>query len=437
MKYLWLYYLPLLYLPSGDYAIPTAFGTLQLSDLLVGPYLCLLLVALYTIWIEERGRILPEKLPKRRYISVIQLLMQMWFYWAILSTLTIIFRYPSYADLFPSYFALLKLAKISLYAVVAVLTIKVLSKLRLNQLYMYLWAFLASSLMLGVATLATHYSLTFLFPWVGVDQEPYQENGATALMGIQIVFLAGMLFGGHGTRRWRTCAGLGLVAVALGLVLTEGRGGWVATILGLLYISLRLQIKLLLRLVVTIVVFVAIAYTQIPEFRNLINITLFPDYDRLQLLEYYEAGVFGIDTIDAGARPRYWVVEGTKIINAPLLGTGFFHRGGATLLDPDGSHNFFLQMFLETGIVGGILIVAIFRQMWIHASSEVTKSTGFELPVKASLIVALVSGMTGEYFYGGTVLFTLLLAYAPVGRLELEPSTLYNRHRLLHKKSSL
>jgi hypothetical protein len=145
-------------------------------------------------------------------------------------------------------------------------------------------------------------------------------------------------------------------------------------------------------------------------FRNRVDYTLFPDSS---YLETYGSGVGGIDD---GARVVSWTT-GLRQFNAPVLGTGFFHRGGESGLDFTGSHNFFLQMFLETGIPGGVLMLIIFYRLWRMAASRSTKLAGLELPAKAALVAAMVGGSSGEYFYGGTMLLVLLGVCGPAGSL--------------------
>ncbi len=45
--------------------------------------------------------------------------------------------------------------------------------------------------------------------------------------------------------------------------------------------------------------------------------------------------------------------ESAKFPKSPIFGTGFYHRGEKSGLWLTGSHNFWIQMFLETGLVGG------------------------------------------------------------------------------------
>src|SRR6185312_13580583 len=144
-------------------------------------------------------------------------------------------------------------------------------------------------------------------------------------------------------------------------------------------------------------------YVSIPVFQKKVNETIFagtirPDIDTT-------AG------IDNGGRPDQWLA-GISQFHSPLFGTGFFHRGGASGIYPTGSHNFFLQLFLETGIPGGLMILYIFYLLWKQADSPSARAAGIALSAKASLIAAVICGMGGEYFYGGMGIFTLFLICA-------------------------
>jgi O-antigen ligase len=110
-------------------------------------------------------------------------------------------------------------------------------------------------------------------------------------------------------------------------------------------------------------------------------------------------------------------MNGIRQFRSPLLGTGFFHRGGESGIYATGSHNFFLQMFLETGLPGGILMLLIFLRMWKVSGSEIARDSGFTVPVRSALTAAIIGGMSGEYYYGGAGLVVLFLVYAACGSL--------------------
>ncbi len=124
-----------------------------------------------------------------------------------------------------------------------------------------------------------------------------------------------------------------------------------------------------------------------------------------------------IPGIDDGNRLYIWGVEASKFVYSPVLGTGFFHRGASSGLFSAGSHNFFLQIALETGGPGIIALLMIFARMWRQAGGAAARAEGEDIPVRAALVAAIVGALSGEYFYGSTPLLGLMLIYSQVGRL--------------------
>jgi O-antigen ligase len=245
-------------------------------------------------------------------------------------------------------------------------------------------------------------------------------------MAIFIVYFGALLLTGYGSQRWKGAAIIILIVMGLGAFLSDGRGGWVGAFVGLLYLSYRLRQGQSFALFFAVIAVTIAAYIVFPSFQEQIEKTFYPDQ---AYLERYHAGIAGIDD---GVRFTILLNEGSKIKESPILGRGYFHRGGVSGLAWWGSHNFFAQMFLETGMIGGLLVFGILWKMWRQASSETARSSGVELPVKTVLVTACVSGLSGEYFYGGTVLLALLLTYGAVGRLlseieERSPLPIYTR----------
>jgi hypothetical protein len=152
---------------------------------------------------------------------------------------------------------------------------------------------------------------------------------------------------------------------------------------------------------------VAIAYTQNESFAHHVDITVNPELLDEET-EFAQASGF-----DDGNRMTIFLKESVKLVNDPIFGAGLFHRGfGGVGLDPNGSHNFFLQMFLETGLVGGGIILALFYRLWMTSGPQPGRSNE-QLGVRAAIVAGVVSSCTGEYFYGGVVLFYLFALVGP------------------------
>lgn len=410
MRRLWLFWLPLLFLPTLGYEQTTPFGTLTLADFLIGPYLIL-------VYVGSRQHGAPCK---RRVDALLPLLIG-FLWWAAISTLLLPLRYeyPTYHQL---WFGLLKLGKLSLYALAGILTAKALA--HDEHRGGFYWSLLMAGVVVGLTLFLSQNSydeLRILEP--GKSTQVYQENPTSAMMSILISFVAGSLLAGNGTQRWRRYASIGLVVMFLGFIMAEGRGGWLAALAGVLYLFAHISFRRTFAASILGLGLVIFAYNQFPNFKHQVDRTLQPD---VTYLERYRAGVFGVDD---GAR---WITlkdEAPKVFDSPILGRGFFHRGGLSGLYLTGSHNFFLQMFLETGVPGGLLVLAVFWRMWRHAAQPVSGSENRKLPVRAALVAAFVVGLSGEYFYGGTTLLTLLLAYAPIG--SAQSATITGRWSLL------
>jgi O-antigen ligase len=407
MKYLWLYWLPLLFLPNLGTASQTQFGTLTIADYLIGPYLVLLILSMPYLRKGASGT-------GRTFASFLYPTMMLFVMWAFVSTITIFFRYPYPTQTEPQIiFGLLKIAKLVLYGSAGMLTIQALHLSSATWKRRYDWALTAVGALIGAtlfisgneAALAVQSSSGLS---VIRTTQVFQENPISVLIGILIVYFVAKVVDERQNSIWRSVTSGVLVLMTLGLVFAEGRGGWLAALFGVSYILFRRADFRTLRVIIVGAVVVIFSYNQFPGFRDLVDQTLQPDQE---FLRQYNAGVFGVDD---GARLGILVTEAPKILRAPLLGTGFFHRGGYSGIFSTGSHNFFLQMFLETGIPGGILVLVIVCQMWRHASL-VEASGASSLPAKAALLTAIASGLSGEYFYGGTVLLILWLTYAPVG----------------------
>jgi hypothetical protein len=403
LTYLWILWLPLLFLPNLGAETSTAFGTLTVADYLIIPYLALLVLSMPYLRKGALG-------VGRSYAMFLHPTMLLFVVWAFISTITIFFRYPYPIQTEQQIiFGLLKIAKLVLYGSAAMLTIQALHLSSAKWQRRYDWALTAVGALIGVTLLISGNEAAALTQATsGRATQVFQENPIAVLMGILIVYLVAKVVDERQSSPWRAVTSLTLVIMTLGFVLAEGRGGWLAALVGGSYILFRRASFRTLQVVFIGALVVIFAYNQFPAFRDLLDRTLQPDPE---FLRQYNAGVFGVDD---GARLVILQAEVSKILNSPLLGTGFFHRGGYSGIFITGSHNFFLQMFLETGIPGGILVLVIVRQMWRHAS-RVEASGASALAIKAALVAAIVSALSGEYFYGGTVLLILFLTYAPVG----------------------
>ncbi|MFP4477784.1 MAG: O-antigen ligase family protein [Desulfatibacillaceae bacterium] len=399
MQKLWTYFLPLLFLPNLNMARETAFGTLKSSDFFIVPYLAL-------VFLASRGtrRVLADRLAP---------VLLGFLAWAALSTLTINWRY-GYAGDYHLTFSFLKLAKFTLYAVAGYYTIRACA-VPGNQ-RRFLWALVVSGFIVG----GSYFFLPAKFTQEMVMESGqalrgYQgSNGISVIIAMLFCLIGGLWINRQGTQKWRAAALVCLVLLFLGAALSHGRGGWVALFCGAGYLAFASGLlKMTVRTAATCLLIAGLAvaaYHAYPEFRSEVDKTLWPDTDRLAHMQRYNSGVAGLDD---GGRIAIWINSAGQVINAPFLGTGFFHRGGTSGIYSTGSHNFFLQIFLETGVVGGVLMLLVFWRMW--RQTGMVRKGGSGLPVRAALVAAVAGGMGGEYFYGGLGIFSLFLIYVLAG----------------------
>jgi O-antigen ligase len=405
MKYLWFFWFPLLFLPNLGFSQATTFGTLEFSDFLIGPFLVLVLLG--TTWRERLnvGRLTP--------------IMGLFVAWALLSTITISLRY-GYPDTFYVDFGLLKIAKMVLYGLAGILVARSLNTP--ERRLAFDWSLLGAAVVCGLSLWTTRVGpVEERIAAAGVRAQVDQSTGYSATNGISVmaailvIYLAGRWLTGAGTRWWRIAAPIGLIVTVAGATVSDGRGGWVAALAGMAYLVFRLGLsrRIVLMLVAGVIVIAALYQSQ-PAFRQQVDVTIFMPTE-----QYGYQGTRNVGSLDDGGRIETWDNEAKKLGSAPILGTGFHHRGGSSGLWATGSHNFWLQMLLETGILGALLVLLILGQMWRQATYMQVDVRRADVPLKAAIVTAIVGGLGGEYFYGGIILFTFLAVYAQAGGLPI------------------
>jgi O-antigen ligase len=393
VKRLWLFCFPLLFLPNFGFSQQTSFGVLEVSDWLIVPFIVLLLIA-----------------PSAKYeqhVSQLNPLLWTFMVWALFSTLSIHFRYNYLDDLPILVGSCLKLVRLALYVIASILIARALSDPVTRG--KWLWSLVAALFMLSIGLLASSRNQG---PQPSDALEGYKSyNVIIVSVAILCSYIAGLWIDNVGSRGWSQLASAVVVFAGCSVLLSSsltshGRGGWVAFVAGFSYILFKRTRAMKTLAIVVILCFASFAaYETLPAFKSLIDVTLSPD-----------EGITS-QPVDDGARLSTWAREAPKFVNSPLLGTGFYHRGGDSGLWPTGSHNFFIQMFLETGIVGGILVLATFAVAWWQAGLNSASHNKVSLATRAALITAVAGGMSGEYYYGGVGVLVLFAIMAVVGSL--------------------
>ena len=393
MKRLWLFFFPLLFMPNAGFSHRTDFGVLEVCDWLIVPFIVLLMIA-----------------PSAKYeqrVAKLNPLLWSFLVWALLSTLSIHFRYEYLDDVPILIGSCLKLARLVLFVMAGVLIARKLGDPKARG--EWLWSLLAALLMLSMGLLANSGDPNAQPTDVLEGYKSY--NAIVVSVAILCSYIAGLWIDSGGSRRWRQCASVTIAFAVCSVFISSslsshGRGGWLAFAAGFGYILLKRTQTLKTLVIIFIVGLVCItAYEILPNFRSVVDLTLSPSDDAT------------LQSVDDGSRISTWVHEGPKLVNAPLLGTGFYHRAGASGLWETGSHNFFLQMFLETGVVGGGLLILIFALTWRQAGLTAMSRNKISVSTRAALITAIVGGMSGEYFYGGVSVLVVFAAFAMAGAL--------------------
>ena len=393
MKRLWLFFFPLLFMPNVGFSHRTDFGVLEVCDWLIVPFIVSLILV-----------------PSARYeqrVAKLKPLMWGFLVWALLSTLSIHFRYEYLDDVPILIGSCLKLARLVLYVIAGVLIARKLVDPRTRA--GWTWSLLVALVVLSIGLLVSSGN---------PDAQPtdalegYKSyNAIIVSVAILCSYIAGLWIDNVGSRKWRQCASVAIAFAICAVFISSslsshGRGGWLAFATGFGYILWKRTQTLKSVLIVVLVGLASItAYETLPNFRSVIDLTLTPSDDA------------PLQSVDDGARISTWIHEGPKLIDAPLLGTGFYHRGGTSGLWDSGSHNFFLQMFLETGVVGGILVISVFVLAWRQARLTAMSRNKISVATRAALVTALVGGMSGEYYYGGVSVLVVFAAFAMAGAL--------------------
>jgi O-antigen ligase len=425
MKTLWIVLFSLLFFPNSIISVGTPFGILTTADFIILPFI----LVTYRM---GRGLAIDKQIPYGKLARI--LIVFLW--WATIITLLIPLRYE-YATLNEVVFGLLKLGKLALYSLAAFLTVKLLI---CDDDFVHTLdvGVLIGLVVMSVVFIGSRNDTNIAFLTIEDFRElQYGTNTLASTMALMIIYLVGRyLFRlmRQDITKWLVVA---LPIVLLGFLFSNGRAAWIGVLMGivfLFFVTDRLRYGLLLLVASAILVF---AYQQSPNFQHEVDKTLRPaEVYGEAFLEQYNTGQLGFDD---GSRFYLWGREGSKLIESPILGRGFFHRGGLSGLDWWGSHNFFIQIFLETGIIGGVLMLWLWYCLWRQTRFAVSdKPSQFAKMGQTILLTAFLIAITGEYFYGGLTWFVFLVSVGVlfkvnVGHVRKQEQFLYRRPMLVGK----
>lgn len=265
MKRAWLYYFPLLFLPNLGFGVVTEFGVLELADLLIVPFILLVCLAPR----GKRPTVLSKSFP----------LMLVFVVWALATDLLINIRY-GYTDKHYMVFGLLKLAKLVLYGVAGILTSKALVDEPTRRYFTRSLIVAGLIIGLGLSVVGQKSAQPYRPKFAGYKT----SNEVSVSAAILVCCVAGLRLRGAGLGRWdRRLALAALLLMAAGLGISEGRGGWVAGIAGILYLSHHiLPRRKAVALILGVFVFVFGLYTYSTVFRQRVNLTVSPELAGLE-----------------------------------------------------------------------------------------------------------------------------------------------------------
>jgi hypothetical protein len=385
MKRAWLYIFPLVFLPTFSLAWQTPLGLLEITDFVMPVFFVALLFAQKSNFKQEIDGV--------RWPAVV------FFAWAALGAMTIPLRFSGQSDWFLVAFCLAKLAKFLEYGWTGLLISRSLVDPETRRKWH--WSVLAALGVMAIGLVET--------PATTAETQAYSNfNGVSVTICIVMAYIICTWFDGILSFTWQVTAtviGVGtLVALMMsGSTERHGRGGWSGLFAGVVYLFIvRSRSYKSVVMVVSVVTIIVVGYFALPSFHSLVDMTLSGE-------ELHQERTFETQygAIDQGARVTEWTHEAPKIVAHPVLGTGFFNREKAGLWS-NGSHNFYIQMFLETGVGGGLLVAMIIVRLWSACGRPLVRLCRYSTPSRASIVCACVCGMSGEYFYGGLPLFALL-----------------------------
>lgn len=391
----WVLLIPFLFLPNDLFPIAkSSLGSLQLMDVI--------LLIFSPFWLVSF-----LKIKKNRELTKIRLSAYFLLVFILLTVLILPLKFPFISDFYYN-FSMMKALKFLLYVLFGLF---LMDRFQENKLDLYNKAIRFSIFIICLVII-----LNFLAGNIGDTNNEFREDDVKFISysALNVISVALAILSASQLEfffRKKTRLNLLLFSLVCStLLLSGGRGGTIAFICALIVYqyqnnSISNQFKILLFSVVCF----TILYTYVPEVQYQIDRTINPDSE---FLRKNNAGVAGLDD---GKRLSGLLKSFPKWFNEPLLGYGFFHRGGYSKLATWGSHNFYLQMLLEVGLIGVILFVIFFKRL-----NQRRKEIANICPQKVKSIffcflAAFVGGLSGEYFYGGEALLSFMLSIIPLG----------------------
>jgi O-antigen ligase len=333
---------------------------------------------------------------------------------ALIASVTVPLRFPA-ADPSVAVMGVLRIAKFSGYALLAFASLRCFASPLYRRTVVAGWG-------LGVVLLSSVlvYQAQLLDQGLPGQRQANLLHGNPVSVALACVVVSStyVLTSGRlaGARAWMLAAVT--FSGVVGMIFSQGRGGWLSLVLGAAFMTRRIRLRFIAAAAVVGLI-VAVAASNSPSVaRNLQKLVV-------EEKDYSVTGDDAESSVDDGGRIQTWVHESGKLAEHPLLGFGIFHRGGASPLWSTGSHNFFLQMFLEAGLLGGCAFLWFFWSLW-RATQTLQREA--RIGGQAVLITMGFGAMGGEYLYGDAPLYCFLIALwmltipAEVGTVAVAPT---------------
>lgn len=369
----WPLLLALLFLPNfWQFDLSGTYGGIKMMDVSLTSFVTVLIFVKKKAQVESRNLSL--------YLFV---------FWIILTVISMLVKYE-YNTFNEVIYSSIKVIKYAFYLIgINIILSRIsLENMKYFLMSLYLSAFLLSlSIMIDSEERIIHY-------YTG-------DNMRAVALCIVLVFLLMLYIFGVFRRVYSIPL---LLFFIVALLASKGRGamiGLAATILFYVFLNVRIGNVYIIAFSSALIIWTV--YLSEGQF--------FEDVNRSLTSE--AIGSSGI-VVDDGRRGKILMREFPKILDNPIFGTGFFHRSYLSLLQPEGSHNQILQIFLETGIVGGIIYLTYFFRRLSR------RYFSYDRAVNYTIIAAFICGMSGEYFYAGEAMLALfMIAFS---------SSLYNEY---------
>ena len=366
----------------GQEAGVGALGQLTLADkLLVPGFVTLAMIA----------RNLPPT-PMERYARPLLAFVLI----ALLSSVSVPLRFPA-ADSSVAVMGVLRMAKFSGYTLLAFVSLRCFASPLYRHTVIAGWGVgvvLMSGVLVYQAQIFDHGPRGSQQPDL-LPGNPVSVALSCVVVSSTYVLASGLL---AGARAWM------LAAVTLsgfvGMIFSQGRGGWLSLLLGVAFMTRRIRLRFIAAAAVVGLIVAAAAANSPSVARNLQQLIV-------EEKDYSVTGDEAESSVDDGGRIQTWVHESAKLAEHPVLGFGIFHRGGASPLWFTGSHNFFLQMFLEAGLLGGGAFLWFFWNLW---KATQTLQREARIGGQAVLLTMAFGALGGEYLYGDAPLYCFLIA---------------------------